>query len=144
MYYTADRQNIQSASIAAKGVIELFKTAFGDDSEQVKDLNGQVLVFTVSHDNDRICMYGHYAANTEADELLYHRHQIALLSLSAKDGADKYIPRIQERTNLSFSASVLALEDAQSQYNSQETQSQDDSNFKTPGLPASSMHKKNY
>ena len=42
----ADRQNIQSASIAAKGVIELFKTAFGDDSEQVKDLNGQVLVFT--------------------------------------------------------------------------------------------------
>ena len=87
----ADRQNIHSASIAVKGVIELFKTAFGDNSERVKDLYGQVLVFTVSHDNDRVCLYGHYAVNTEADELQYYRYQIALISLSAQDGADKYM-----------------------------------------------------
>jgi len=165
----ADRQNIHSASIAVKGVMELFKTAFGDNSERVKDLYGQVLVFTVSHEHDKVCLYGHYAATSEADELQYYRYQIALISLSAKDGADKFVtynfvrnvydkfapmhqqriqdasallPRIQERTNLFFSASELALEDTQSQSNSQDSQSQVGSDYKTPRLPASATHKK--
>ena len=87
----ADRQNIHSASITVKGVLELFKAAFGDGSKRVRDLYGQVLVFTVSHDNDSVRLYGHYATINEADELNIYRYNIAMISLSAKDGADRFV-----------------------------------------------------
>ena len=51
------------------------------------------------------------------------------------------LPGIRERTNLSFSAFELALDKAQSRSNSQDTQRQDDTDFKTPMLPASALYK---
>ena len=46
----ADRQNMYSASITAKSILELYKAAFSKtDPGRVDALSGQVLVFSVSH-----------------------------------------------------------------------------------------------
>ena len=63
-------------------MLEFFKAAYADDSERLRDLYGQVLVFTVSRDTDRVSLSGNYAALSERDELQYFHHQIALISLS--------------------------------------------------------------
>ena len=50
------------------------------------------LVFTVSYDNDRVCLYGHYAVATgKDDKLQFYYYQIAPISLNAKDRADRFV-----------------------------------------------------
>ncbi len=168
----ADRQNIHSASIAARAIIELYKAAFGSSNpERVSELYGKVLIFTVSHDNDRVCLYAHFAVLTSqnAEQPEFYRYLIAIFSLTANDGADSsaasdfvrnlydkfapehrqrikeaaaFLPGVGERTNLSFTASELALDEMTSQGNSQDIQSHDDSGFRTPSLPATVLLKK--
>ncbi|KAK1035173.1 hypothetical protein LTR74_018890, partial [Friedmanniomyces endolithicus] len=53
----ADRQNVHSASIAVNAIIQLCRTA-GEDSAQ--SLSGHILVFSISHDNERVKIYGHF------------------------------------------------------------------------------------
>lgn len=62
----ADRQNIHSASIAVAAIIELYKAAFGTTKpEKVQELYGKVLVFSVSHNNKQVNLFGHYAVLDE-------------------------------------------------------------------------------
>ncbi|GAM82273.1 hypothetical protein ANO11243_002520 [Dothideomycetidae sp. 11243] len=91
----ADRQNIHSASIAVKAIITLYQTAFGvSDPERVRELNGRLLVFSVSHDCDRVLMYGHYAVikPNVLDDPQFYRHNIACVSLTAQDYKDLAVP----------------------------------------------------
>ena len=88
----ADRQNIHSASIAVRAVIMLYREAFGHGSDRVLQLYGEVLVFSVSPDNDRIFIYGHFAV-AEPDfpeRLKYYCYPIAISSFTTRPGADMY------------------------------------------------------
>ena len=146
----ADRQNIHSASIAVRAIIELYREAFGEsDPDRVNKLYGQVLVFTISHNHKSAELHGHYAVISEdfPEKLEFYRHEIAALNLTLFGGRDRFVSynfvqnvyekfapehrkRIKdavahlkspgERTGLSFSAS-LALEESDSQANSQQT-----------------------
>ncbi|MCJ1348391.1 hypothetical protein MMC31_006623, partial [Peltigera leucophlebia] len=166
----ADRQNIHSASIAVRAIIMLYREAFGHGSDCVQQLYGEVLVFSVSHDNDRIFIYGHFAVAEPnfPEGLKYYRYPIAILSFTTRGGADMYkpynfimdvyedfapvhrkrikdaveqLPRPSEKTGLSFAASDMLLNESDSQQDSQEML-QGDSAFRKPSEPASSLQKK--
>ncbi|RMZ89626.1 hypothetical protein DV736_g3162, partial [Chaetothyriales sp. CBS 134916] len=168
----AARQNIHSASIAVRAIFALYKNAFGDSQpHRIDELSGQLLVLTVSHDNDRVELCGHFAITDTnlPEQLKFYRYPITLFSLAADDGADrnkaynfvrevyqqfapdhrkrikdavKHLPPPPERTGLSFAASDLSLDQANSQEGSQDTSSQADSAFKKPGEPLSSLQKR--
>ncbi|KAL5113383.1 hypothetical protein ACEQ8H_008748, partial [Pleosporales sp. CAS-2024a] len=53
----ADRQNAHSASIAVNAIVRLCRAA-GEQSAQ--KLSGHVLVFSVSHNNESVRVYGHF------------------------------------------------------------------------------------
>ncbi|MCJ1395513.1 hypothetical protein MMC18_008399 [Xylographa bjoerkii] len=170
----AHRQNIHSASIAVRAIIELYREAFGEsDPDRVNKLYGQILVFTISHNHNMAHLHGHYAVISEdfPEKLEFYRYEIALFSLTLDDGqsrfrtynfvqnvyenfAPEHRKRIKdavahlkspgERTRLNFSASSSALEESDSQANSQETpqepmasSSQERAGFKKPPLPPS-------
>ena len=165
----AHRQNIHSASLAVRAIIELYRAAFSkSDPDRVSELFGKVLVFTIAHNHDIVHLYGHYAvvADDPSEKLEFYRYQIALFSLSLDEGRDRYrtynfvqnvyekfAPEHRERIKhaaayleapyqrigLSFPASSMALEESDSQANSQETLSQNDIVFQVPGVPASSV-----
>ena len=88
----ADRQNIHSASIAVRAIIMLYQETFGHGSNRVLQLYDKVLVFSISHDNDRIFIYDHFAV-IEPDfpeGLKYYRYPIVILSFTTRNGADVY------------------------------------------------------
>ena len=165
----ADRQNIHSASIAVRAIIMLYREAFGHGSDRVLQLYGEVLVFSVSHDNDRIFIYGHFAvAEPDFHEgLKYYRYPIVILSFTTRGGADMYkaynfimnvyedfapvhrkrikdavekLPRPSEKTGRSFATSDMLLNESDSQQDSQEMQG--NNAFRKPSEPASSSQKK--
>ncbi|MCJ1441315.1 MAG: hypothetical protein MMC23_001801 [Stictis urceolatum] len=168
----AHQQNIHSASIAVRAIIELYKAAFGKtDPDRVDELYGQVLVFTVSHNQNIAHLYGHYAvvAEDSPEKLEFYRYEIALFSLSSNEGKDRYktynfvrnvyeefAPKHRERikeaiaclkapdkrTGISFATSSLELGESDSQADSQDTPSRDDAVFQVPGEPASAAQKK--
>ncbi|KAI9830320.1 MAG: hypothetical protein M1826_004931 [Phylliscum demangeonii] len=161
----ADFQNIHSGSIAVRAILELYKAAFGStDPNRVNQLYGQVLVFTVSHDNEMVKLYGHYAVlrNTKLE---FYRYNFAVFSLVMDDGADRYkaynfvrnvyekfapehrvriqtaaaaLPAPGPRTGISFTTSALNVTDSEED-DSQEPASQDDRVFKKPRKPASAL-----
>ena len=90
----ADRQNIHSASIAVRSIIELHWAAYGKQDARAKELYGQALVFTVSHNHDAIHIYTHFAVLVDGtiDQLKYHRYQIALYSLNMLNARDQDKP----------------------------------------------------
>ncbi|KAK0900573.1 hypothetical protein LTR02_009117 [Friedmanniomyces endolithicus] len=57
----ADTQNIHSASIAVRAILRLYNAAYGRDHERTQALLGRILVFSVSHDNHVVNLYGRYA-----------------------------------------------------------------------------------
>ena len=150
----ADRQNIHSASIAVRAIVVLYQEAFGHIApHRVRELYGKVLAFTVSHDNDRVLLYGHFAVAKPnfPGELEFYRYPIDLFSLTIRDGADRYraynfvwnvyekfapdhrkrikdavanLPSPAKRTGLSFFASDMDLGEPDSEQNSQDTPSQ--------------------
>ncbi|KAI9826036.1 MAG: hypothetical protein M1826_006834 [Phylliscum demangeonii] len=163
----AARQNIHSASLSVRAIIVLYQAVFGaKDQDRVNELYGQVLAFTVSHNNKLVNLYGHYAvlSNDTPPTLNFYRYDIAMFSLTMYNGADRYkaynfvrnvyekfapehrkriqtaaafLPTLANRTGLSFGTSDLALDETDSQENSQDAASQNDGVFKKPGEPAS-------
>ena len=58
----AHLQNIHSASIAVRAIVKLYQAAFKTkDPKRFEDVFNQILVFTVSHDNGSVVIYGHFA-----------------------------------------------------------------------------------
>ncbi|KAK1042355.1 hypothetical protein LTR74_018538 [Friedmanniomyces endolithicus] len=165
----ADTQNMHSASIAVRAMFKLYHAAYGVDHEKTKMLSGQILTFSVSHNNRLVNLYGHYAIagsinDKSAESLQFFRHDIAMFSLTMYDGRERYkaykfirslydkfgpehLRRIRDavgqmaspaqRTSLSFAASDMGLDREDSQRDSGDTTSQEDSQFRTPGEPAS-------
>jgi hypothetical protein len=82
----ADRQNAHSAAVAANAVVELYRLVSRQD-----ELNQKILTFSISHDNEAVRMYGHYALIKEKHTLFY-RHPVDKLDFTRKDGKEKWTP----------------------------------------------------
>ena len=81
----ADRQNAHSMTLAVRGVVELFKLV-----KREKDLDREILAFSISHDHSSVRIYGHYAL-IEKDKTTFYRHRIREFSFTDLDGRDKWI-----------------------------------------------------
>lgn len=96
----ADTQNMHSASIATKAILSLYVATFGRQHERTQNLLGRILVFTVSHNNRIVNLYGHYAVanangsnsdgDVTADHFQYFRYDIAMFSLSMYEGRERF------------------------------------------------------
>jgi hypothetical protein len=80
----ADRQNAHSASVAAKGMIELFQA-----TKRERELHRKVIVFSISHDNRTVRGYGHYALIL-GGKISFWRHLIHKFSITAFDGKERW------------------------------------------------------
>ena len=82
----ADRQNAHSAAVSANAVVELYRLVSRQD-----ELNQKILALSVSHDNNAVKMYGHYAL-INGKTTLFYRYPIDELIFTRKDGKEKWIP----------------------------------------------------
>ena len=80
----ADRQNAHSMTIAVRGVVELYRAVKCE-----KELNREILAFSVSHDHRSVRIYGHYLVIDEKKTTFY-RHAIRTFDFTELDGKDKW------------------------------------------------------
>ncbi|KAF2756348.1 hypothetical protein EJ05DRAFT_487261 [Pseudovirgaria hyperparasitica] len=80
----ADRQNAHSMTLAVRGIVELFRLV-----KREKELNRQILAFSVSHDHRNVRIYGHYPV-IKGDKTSFYRHPIHEFSFVALDGKEKW------------------------------------------------------
>lgn len=85
----ADRQNMHSCSVAVRALVRLEQEAdkyrLEKEMEKKTDsLNGQVLVFSISHDQQDARLYGHYAI-LQGGKWTYYRYRIRRYDLTDND-----------------------------------------------------------
>lgn len=79
----ADRQNAHSMTIAVRSVVELYRAV-----KREKELNQEILAFSISHDHRSVRIYGHYVVID--DKITYYRHPIKTLDFTSEEGKDKW------------------------------------------------------
>ena len=82
----AERQSMHVASVAANAIIELFRDRA---VSRVKELDREILVFSVSHDHVNVKIHGHYA-RIEGDKITLHRHLMREFGLRDQNGREKW------------------------------------------------------
>ncbi|PGH09641.1 hypothetical protein AJ80_07670 [Polytolypa hystricis UAMH7299] len=80
----ADRQNTHSMTLAVRAVVELFKLV-----EREKEINREILAFSVSHDYSSVRIYGHYAV-IESSKTTFHRHPVRKFDFTELEGKEKW------------------------------------------------------
>ncbi|KAL1622273.1 hypothetical protein SLS56_008806 [Neofusicoccum ribis] len=80
----ADRQNAHSATLAVRAVVELFRLV-----KREKEVDREILAFSISHDHSSVRIYGHYPA-IEGKDMKYYRHPIRKFDFTEDDGKDKW------------------------------------------------------
>ena len=86
----ADRQNAHSMTCAVKAVIELYMYAKWDEKfDWRKELNREILGFSISHDDKGVRIYGHYPV-LEGDKTTFYRHSIHSFDFKVLDGKEKW------------------------------------------------------
>lgn len=80
----ADRQNAQSMTIAVRALIVLFRLV-----KREKELDREILAFSISHDHTSVRMYGHYPV-IEGDKTTFYRHPIHRFDFTALEGKEKW------------------------------------------------------
>ena len=80
----ADRQNAQSMSVALRALVVLFRYV-----KREKELDREILTFSVSHDHRSVRIYGHYPV-IEGDKTTFYRHPIHTFDFTALDGKEKW------------------------------------------------------
>ncbi|EDN11067.1 conserved hypothetical protein [Histoplasma mississippiense (nom. inval.)] len=80
----ADRQNAHSMTLSVRGVVKLFRVV-----KREKELNRQILSFSISHDHRMVRIYGHYPV-IDGNKTTYYRHPIHEFSFAALDGKEKW------------------------------------------------------
>jgi hypothetical protein len=157
----ADRQNAQSGSMAVNAVVQLHRV-LGD--KRTSQLSGQILVFSVSHDNERVKIYGHYAV-IEGARSTFYRYPIESFTLNFHEGQGRkgtydfvreiyhsfypeHLKRIQnalaemEDPRAQSMTSSMSIEESESQeMNPGASSSQQNVVFKKPNAPASKKQK---
>ena len=150
----AERQNVHSGAIAVNAIIRLYMAAFGSSApNRVKSLSGQILAFTISHDNDQVRLYGNFAiaTNDVEDKYEYYRHPVMGQWLSARDGMnmfevysfvrniyDDFAPKHLQRVKDALAAMPApGLQTTMSFANSETISQQVDSQYITPTVSES-------
>jgi hypothetical protein len=158
----ADRQNMHSCSVAIRALLRIEQEADKYRPEKkMESLNGQVLVFSISHDQQDARLYGHYA-QVQGEKWTYYRYHIQKFDLIKKEGLlaihnavrnilkahlPEHVQRLQDAlaalpdpcdqpdsTGLSFVASEISLNADNSQQN------RDADGFVVPPRPDSSQN----
>lgn len=80
----ADRQNAHSATIAVRATVELFKLV-----KREKEVDREILAFSISHDHRTVRIYGHYPVINSTDTQFY-RHPIRTFDFTEQDGKEKW------------------------------------------------------
>ncbi|KAI1075794.1 hypothetical protein F5B20DRAFT_558669 [Whalleya microplaca] len=80
----ADRQNAHSMTLAARGIVELFRLV-GREPE----VNRELLAFSISHDHQAVRIYGYYPV-LEGKDTRYYRHPIRNFCFTELDGKEKW------------------------------------------------------
>ncbi|KAK2757376.1 hypothetical protein FQN54_004891 [Arachnomyces sp. PD_36] len=80
----ADRQNAHSTIIAVRALVELFKLV-----EREKEVDRDILAFSISHDHRTVRIYGHYALIDESRTTFY-RHSIRTFDFTELDGKERW------------------------------------------------------
>ena len=80
----ADRQNAQSMSIALRALVVLYRFV-----KREKELDREILTFSISHDHRSVRIYGHYPV-IEGEKTTFYRHPIHEFSFTAQDGKEKW------------------------------------------------------
>ena len=80
----ADRQNAHSMTIAVRSVIELYRAV-----KREKELDREILAFSISHDHSAVRIYGHYAVINDS-ETTFYRHPIKKFDFTSEEGVDKW------------------------------------------------------
>lgn len=80
----ADRQNAHSMTLAVRAVVELFRLV-----KREKELDREILAFSISHDHRSVRIYSHYPV-IEEKKTTFYRHPIHEFSFTALDGKDKW------------------------------------------------------
>ncbi|KAG5298290.1 hypothetical protein I7I48_07695 [Histoplasma ohiense] len=82
--HIADRQNAHSMTLAVRGVVELFRIV-----KREKELNGDILGFSISHDSCSVRIYGHYPI-INGKRVTYYRHALRKFDFTELDGRDRW------------------------------------------------------
>lgn len=80
----ADRQNAHSMTIAVRGIVELYRAV-----KRQKELNREILAFSISHDHSSVRIWGHYPV-IERDNTIFYRHPIHKFDFTALDGKERW------------------------------------------------------
>jgi hypothetical protein len=80
----ADRQNMHSASVSVKGIVELFRRV-----KCQNELHQTILAFSVSHDNEAVRIYGHYPL-IDGDDACFYRYSIRKFDITSEEGKEKW------------------------------------------------------
>ena len=80
----ADRQNAHSMTLAVRGIVELFRAAGRE-----KELNGQILAFSITHSAADVRIYGHYPA-IYGPNIKYYRHRLRRYSFIDIGSVEKW------------------------------------------------------
>lgn len=153
----ADCQNMHSCSVAVRALLRIEQEADryrAEDKKGLSLLNGQIVAFSISHDQQDARLYGHYALIQE--KWSYRRYLIRKYDLITENGllalfnfvqnvlklyVPKHLKRLKDAlaalpdpTNLSFSTSEMALQDSlhQSSQDQNAGSSQEVGPFKKP------------
>ncbi|KAF6819269.1 hypothetical protein CPLU01_13072 [Colletotrichum plurivorum] len=81
----ADRQNAHSTTLAARGVVELFRAVQRGD-----EVSRQILAFSISHDQNSVRIHGQYAVVEEGKDTKYYRHPIRKFDFMELNGRDRW------------------------------------------------------
>lgn len=82
----ADKQNAHSAAVAANAIVELYRLVSRQD-----ELHRKILNLSISHNRREVRIYGYYAL-MEGKQTHFYREPVDSLSLTRKDGQDRWIP----------------------------------------------------
>ncbi|KAI4089037.1 MAG: hypothetical protein L6R37_008105 [Teloschistes peruensis] len=80
----ADRQNAHSMTVAVRALVELFRSV-----KREKELDREILAFSVSHDHRSVRIYGHYSV-IEGDKTTFYRNPIRTFDFTEQDGREKW------------------------------------------------------
>ena len=80
----ADRQNAHSMTVAVRALVELYKAV-----KREKELDREILAFSISHDHRSVRIYGHYPV-IEGDKTTFYHHPIREFSFTEQDGKEKW------------------------------------------------------
>ncbi|RMZ91970.1 hypothetical protein DV736_g777, partial [Chaetothyriales sp. CBS 134916] len=80
----ADRQNAHSMTLAVRAVVELFRLV-----KREKELDREILAFSISHDHESVRIYGHYPVIKEKKTTFY-RYLIRKFNFTELEGKDKW------------------------------------------------------